>query len=172
MEDPMDRRIVGVALYLAWLTACSGQSGTEKDGGDDDCPDFAIVPLITAMSGAFAGDGLSLEVVAGEPAVDCDASAYVVPLTLTLRQPDLGIDERLSSEAAIGAPDEVVVAKTTSVDVATSTWRDPAMDGATDLHYAWDLTFHEASWTVEVGWSGTSGSGEAVGGRLGTWRVE
>jgi hypothetical protein len=168
----MDRRIVGLALYLAWFTACSGQSGTEKDGGDDGCPDFAIVRLITAMSGPFAGDGLSLEVHAGEPVEDCDESVYVVPLTLTLRHPDLGIDERVSSAVPIGTPAEVVVEKTTPVDVATSTWRDPAMDGATDLRYEWHLTFHELFWTVEIGWSGTSGSGEAAGGTLGTWALE
>ena len=50
----MGARIAGVALYLAWFTACSGQSGTEKDGRDEDCPEFAVEPTLAAMSGALA----------------------------------------------------------------------------------------------------------------------
>lgn len=179
--------LLGVAGVLGWLTACSGQSGTEKDGGDGDddvCGTvpglddptvpagglgFAVGPIATAMGGDFVGaidvGSLSLMVHTAAPTLGCSEAGYRYEVPLRVDLSGAGVDEAFATVALVDEPNQAVARFTIAQERASSTWRDPAMEAATDVSYVHTLCFDDPGWTVEVGWQ----AGDGAGGTLGTW---
>ena len=167
-------RLLVVALGLLTFTACSGQSGTEKDGGPAPAPCEPAAPVPDDMAGQFLAPGLVVEVELGEPELVCteDTGLYDVPVSVWLLDSELGVDEHLAAVMPIEDAAELAFTVEVPVAVSGNTWSRPAMEQATEVVYTYDVTWQggepDHPWTFRVGWRGLSGD-TVVEGQIRTW---